>query len=733
MNTLASLGFSVELQNKASAGLRLLGKEFDHFDSALQRLEKRAKDVKLMFGAVEEQFTGTQKPMTMLQKANLKFQLGLQALMGPRGLGGFDQILGTHTAQAVKSALKITALAGAIVGLVKVGIDLQNQMRRVTRAMSMTAAEAVRTEQLLFDVAIRYGDSVEEVTDAVVYAARAKIRGEALDEFVDATRLMANVTGMATDEVGQFLYHLTKMHGFTGQVAGMTSQWAFLARELAVSNEQLSAFADEGLRRLTAALPGVADKVLPELMAIGAATADALGDPQQMRDALFELTQPMSEQGQKLRAQLLKSLQVGPAELDTMIRRGDMVSVFRGLAKAAGEITEDEFAKNQQMWSDMFGLSPEMLVALRGVWKDWDRVNATMEESIRVAKDRAYADDLYAKKLNNISEAWRKLKARAHAATRVLALPVFNIFSKVLDGLVWASEKFAGWWEKLPGPLKEGASQVLGLAAAVTALGLALKIAVPLTSTFAAILGGGFLKGVLSLGGAFKWLSKIVLVSGRAMLTTPWGIVITAVGLLAFGIYKLYKNWDQFAAWFKSTQFGQWFLDLKDKFLSVVAALWDGLKVIWDMIANPLSEGAGHWKAFGEFIVDMFKGVGKAITNTLADMLNWSIDKLNWLLDWIPGLDADAIPNVPRLQRGGFIEQAPSRGTPVVAHQGEVIAPLDQLPMADQAKAVVDAIHWLGAYLVQNLSPAPAAVVAPGPRPARPLSPVADSVLRFET
>lgn len=78
-------------------------------------------------------------------------------------------------------------------------------------------------------------------------------------------------------------------------------------------------------------------------------------------------------------------------------------------------------------------------------------------------------------------------------------------------------------------------------------------------------LGGALLSGLRLAG-------QGVLVLGRALLMTPIGLAVTAIGVAAFLIYK---NWDKVKA---ALQAGyQWMVGLKDEFFSAGANLINGL------------------------------------------------------------------------------------------------------------------------------------------------------------
>lgn len=63
------------------------------------------------------------------------------------------------------------------------------------------------------------------------------------------------------------------------------------------------------------------------------------------------------------------------------------------------------------------------------------------------------------------------------------------------------------------------------------------------------IRGFGLLKsGLLMIGGAFQWLGRILMITGRAMLANPLVLVLTTIAGLA---YVIYRNWDGIVAYFQ--------------------------------------------------------------------------------------------------------------------------------------------------------------------------------------
>ena len=134
----------------------------------------------------------------------------------------------------------------------------------------------------------------------------------------------------------------------------------------------------------------------------------------------------------------------------------------------------------------------------------------------------------------------------------------------------------------------------------------------------AAGIQGGVLASVLrGVGAAFRFVGTSVLWMGRALLTTPIGLALTA---LAVAAYVIYANWDKVKAFFLSV-----WADIKEAFaggiLGVAALLlnWSPLGLFYQAIAGVLSWfGIELPSKFTEFGRNMVMGLVNGITGAFS-------------------------------------------------------------------------------------------------------------------
>ena len=136
------------------------------------------------------------------------------------------------------------------------------------------------------------------------------------------------------------------------------------------------------------------------------------------------------------------------------------------------------------------------------------------------------------------------------------------------------------------------------------------------------------------LTGMVSALGKAFLFVGRAMLTTPIGIIVTLVGLLIFAIFDLIK-------WIKTGE-------------STFSGFWRLVADIWDKIVKTVSQRI-------ELIVNAVKGMVSAIGTALGNVFDIVTAPFAKAFDWI----ADKFGSI-----GGLISGAVSGARNLVGMGG---------------------------------------------------------------
>lgn len=215
-----------------------------------------------------------------------------------------------------------------------------------------------------------------------------------------------------------------------------------------------------------------------------------------------------------------------------------------------------------------------------------------------------------------------------------VVLPVINNF---VGGVRTVANGIADWAKENPVLTKTLMGIVSGIAAMkVVALGAAFTfsgfgsaigsvgIAVDKIKAANAIMGLMKLNGVSAtlatqfpklaavfkfVGGAFKWLS-------RTFLTSPIGLIITAIAAIAAGAYLIWDNWAIIQPFFA---------DLWANVTAYFNTAWEWIKSAWSGVSEWVSNAWGgvreYFSTLWTSITDFFSsGIG----NISAQILNWS-------------------------------------------------------------------------------------------------------------
>lgn len=171
--------------------------------------------------------------------------------------------------------------------------------------------------------------------------------------------------------------------------------------------------------------------------------------------------------------------------------------------------------------------------------------------------------------------------------------------------------------------------------------------------------------------------------AGINLMSWPILLIIAAIALLGYGIYKLIQNWDEVKAAIQNTAVFKalaaavaWVGDMFSK-------VWDGIGKGWDKLCKWFTEFSlsDTFSSMGDSIRDIFGKVWTWIKQTFADIYNSFVEKLNYL----PGV------NIDRMEI--------SDGT------GQSASPLPDMDAATAAEAFRQQQVFMSAYL--NQQPAP--------------------------
>jgi TP901 family phage tail tape measure protein len=297
------------------------------------------------------------------------------------------------------------------------------------------------------------------------------------------------------------------------------------------------------LNRLSAP-PAAAAKALDKL---GISAKDAQGNMRQMPDILTELYEKTKSLGNADRAGLLKG-----------IAGEEAVSALQVLVKQAGS-----------------GDLQKFIGTLR-------EAQGEAGKTAKVMGDNLVGD------LDELSSAWEDLGIQLEEQQDGPLRKIVQSLADVVGGVKrWIVEN-----PTLAAQIVKTAAGLGILMATMGAITLALaSILGPFAMVrFAMMLLGikslGLVTGLKALGGALLWVSKAVLLVGRALMLNPIGLAVTTI---AAAVYLIYANWDKLGPYFA----GMW--------AEVKAGFSGGLGGILTTLANFNPVGLVY-RAFAEVL-----------------------------------------------------------------------------------------------------------------------------------
>ena len=196
-------------------------------------------------------------------------------------------------------------------------------------------------------------------------------------------------------------------------------------------------------------------------------------------------------------------------------------------------------------------------------------------------------------------------KAKLHDAYLKFGTTILPVYTNAIEIATDALKGFTGWMEKNPTLAKALGIGLLVIATSLIAIGVALLVFSPLIVGMLSLrlimastaTGGtalvtafskvptvfGFLKtAIFGVGRMFLWLS-------RALLMNPIGLIITAI---AVGAYLIYKNWGSI---------GPWFLEKWNAIKTGAANAWQEIKTGFSSGILGISSTILNWSPLGLF------------------------------------------------------------------------------------------------------------------------------------
>ena len=519
--------------------------------------------------------------------------------------------------------------------------DAAKDAGRTTKFSATQAAEALKYEALagwdvdksikalptILNVAAAGNMDLKQTSDLVTDAMSALgMEFKDLDKFADQLARTSQRSNTDIDQLGQAIL----VAGGTAKNAGM---------DMTAINTELGILADssykgaKGGTALRNVLLNITsnDQVHDFLNDLGVKTADATGKIRPLNSILVDLK----------------------GKLNGMTESQRMAS----LAVIGGK-------ENVQ------GLN----ILLKGSGKRYEELSKQITNSKNAAKDMA------AEQMNTVQGALLGLKS-ALEGVQIDFMESINksgLFKKALHGLTNITPKIAGGLKKIGSGLAKLTNFVIKhknvVIPAVKAIGIALAHL-------------AIIKTVTSSIKTFKTAVKGAKVA-LTLFTSPVGLIIAAIGLLAFAFISAYRHSETFRA--NVQKVGSVLMGIVGIVTSVVvpmivgaiSSLFDTMKAIFGNIKQIISgfiqtlSGiidfiagvfTGNWSRAWEGIKNIFggivnqiKGIFKGVINSITagiNMLIGGINKIHFKApDWVPLVGGKEIsphiPTIPRLAKG---------------------------------------------------------------------------------
>lgn len=233
--------------------------------------------------------------------------------------------------------------------------------------------------------------------------------------------------------------------------------------------------------------------------------------------------------------------------------------------------------------------------------------------------------EILRKGLNGSLERMRGSVETAGIALGKIMAPSAEVLAGVLEGLANKVTQLASWFETMPGWVKHAASAMVGLAVVVGPLTIGIGFLAQGFGGFMSamsnfpILIAGVKKGFGLLGSLFTLLK-----GSLALLLTPMGAVLAAVGAFAVAAYLVYDNWDTIGPWLTK----EWNLIKLG-----LETIWNKISENWNSFWTGFDQGVAVLKQkWTEFWTDFGNGVA-VIQQKITELKDYFVQGFNGMVE----------------------------------------------------------------------------------------------------
>jgi phage-related minor tail protein len=193
-------------------------------------------------------------------------------------------------------------------------------------------------------------------------------------------------------------------------------------------------------------------------------------------------------------------------------------------------------------------------------------------------------------------------------------------------------------------------------------------VIIPLLKILGAIIGVTIIVAIKVLIGIINFLINVIKI-GVNILTFIFETIVSYFQMVKETISIIITAWQE-----AFVLFGEFFAKLWTQISETFKSIWNGVVEFFDK-SIAWFENIGN--KIRDFFVGVFDSIRETIKNGFKSAVNWVIDKINSLIDAanrivvngivnrLPGVNIDTIPNIPRLAKGGIVN------SPTLAMIGE--------------------------------------------------------------
>ncbi|MCR8705074.1 phage tail tape measure protein [Campylobacter sp. 2352 PW] len=141
-----------------------------------------------------------------------------------------------------------------------------------------------------------------------------------------------------------------------------------------------------------------------------------------------------------------------------------------------------------------------------------------------------------------------------------------------------------------------------------------------------------------NLSKAFIYVARCIKILTITMLTSPLGITLAAIGIVA-GV--IIANWDKVKIWFVS--FIEWLKPIFNPIVNIFNSIWQGIgdffSSLWGGLfgwfASKFEWLSSAFSSFGGFFKGIWQGISDFFYGIFGGMFKWFGDKLSWISEAI--------------------------------------------------------------------------------------------------